>query len=189
MSNRLFRELELKYELATGSLSSAEEMLEAFIVYHIGNSNVKEIRTCKTIDYYWPLNKGAQFLRVRDSWGSTPEGEKCVLKEVTTKSKDRKTNSNRLELNAEIADVKTLLKIFKITFQKDPVELKKTDIIYFLKDGTVFSVSKVNGVNYLEIEALSQDLLQKYTKLFESKYSEGEVWVREPKSLYELFIE
>lgn len=181
MSNRLFRELEVKYVLKL-SLSRAERILQDL---H-DSKDESGYRTCFTVDNYWKLKGKAQFIRVRDSWGRTDSGEHCTLKEVTVKAKDKGSNVDRLEVNAAVTQVKYLVKALSLALGRKPKRLAKADIVQFLKDGTVYSLCVVEGTTYLEVESPNLRLLEKHCKRA-LKAFKGYIR-REPKSLYELYI-
>jgi hypothetical protein len=138
-----------------------------------------------TLDFYWNGKTPDQFLRLRHSRGRDGEGKR-TLKELTAKSKDKKTNVDRLEVNAPAEELRLLRKALTVALGEPTCRLFKKEHVFWMKDRTVISLCQIKKNLYLEIEGSSRSRLSKWFRFF-SKLSIPFTLQPEPRSLYEIF--
>ena len=176
-----FRELENKYllNISKAALSRLVRQLKA----------KTEVPTdyvfAHSVDFYWDGKTEAQFLRLRNSWGHDGEGKR-TLQELTAKSKDRKTNVNRLEINAPVSELKLLRKALTVALGNPTCRLYKKEHVFWMPDRTVISLCKVRSQWYLEVESNSVARLEKWHR-FLCKLPTVFQMTNEPRSLYEIY--
>lgn len=172
-----YREIEKKF-VVKGSLAQAE--IDYILKRELNPA--KEIYG-DSLDYYFaPSSKGsADFVRLRIH----ENGEDA---ELTVKTKDQKTNFNRLEINFEGSPQIAAYELCKTAFGAEITSLKKKYSVFFPQSAptTVVSTYVVEGVNrvFVEVEAPSEELVNdmvvRILGFIEMK--------EERKSLYELYV-
>lgn len=181
MNSPGFREIEKKYVLAIKNVN-----LRRLVRTLRSKAEVPtDYLTANTIDYYWGGKSSDQFLRLRHSWGKDGEGPR-FLKELTAKSKDKKSNLDRLEINAPVSELKLLRKALSVALGNPTCRLYKFEHVFWMPDRTVISLCKIKRNWYLEIEAASIARVEKWFR-FISKLKVPFKLTGEPRSLYEIY--
>lgn len=180
------REIEVKllvpgtYEFVCAELNSLME------------SEKPIIRVGSSLDTYWTIHEigaEADFLRVRERDG---------IRQITVKGKDRGTNLNRIEVDIDsTSETHKIHRLIRCVLGKPAGVIQKLYRVWELESeyDTVcaYEVNQPNnslGV-VIEVEARTEermlDLEKTVVAHFRHKY--GTTVVREPRSLYEIFIE
>lgn len=181
-----FREKELKFEVEGCGFDAA------FGIVHLTlNPSYHDVpcpvMICTTVDKYWQMSEPGRFIRLRSSSG-THKGLPVTLDEITVKAKDRKTNTNRKEINLNIGDQGVAAsKLLELAHGKPTGVVNKVrETIWFLdKVKVVISLSKMNDDKiYFEVESESTTDLKYFSEIFKESLK----LKREPRSLFEIYI-
>lgn len=151
----------------------------------VGERAISHTVDCKTNDWYWKIGAAPQFVRLRDSWGMTPEGFSRQLLEITAKEKDLGNNWNRKEINTGVTRAQDAYKLLEMMAGAPLGKIHKIEWVAWGKDGVIFSVSQVHGTVFLEVEHEDEDVVRRYATLLESRMD----LTPEPRSFFELYIE
>lgn len=176
-----FRELEKKY-LVTISKPNLRRLISRLRNKTETPSDYVE---AKTYDTYWDGKTPNQFLRLRHSRGKDGEGKRS-LKELTAKSKDKRSNVDRLEVNAPAEELRLLRKALTVALGEPTCRLYKKEHVFWMPDRTVISLCQIKSKLYLEVEAGSLSRVQKWFR-YVSKLSVPFTLTPEPRSLYEIY--
>lgn len=163
MNTKGYREREVKFELEILEFSSAQHAIEDIL----GARAKSYYPKCATIDNYYCAKARNSFLRLRDSWGETSSGEAVTLKELTVKTKDKKTNFNRREVNVAVSSVDDATELLVTAVGLPKFTITKQEAIWFCRSGAVISLARVNNTQplYLEIEGPSKAIVDRYKRL------------------------
>lgn len=174
MNTKNFREVELKF---TTEVPYSEAAMTLRKLYKRLTPLI-----CSTTDHYWPGLKTGQFLRLRSSSGNIGKIRKS-LTELTVKNKDKKTNSDRLEVNLDV-DWQTAYVMVKAIFGSTLERIDKDEVVYFLPGSIVVSLANVNqGDVYLEVEGPSLGVIKREL----ARIKKHVKLKREYKSLFEIY--
>ena len=177
MNTKNFREIEKK-------LVIQEDYIQAIGILKRVYSKYTPL-DCVTYDTYWECPGKAQFVRLRDSKGTMGKLKKS-LEEVTVKSKDHATNTNRQEVNIHVIHREARV-LLEAALGKELGQVNKSEIVYFLPGSLVVSLCDIfGGKVYVEVEAPSLATVNReIAKL--KKYFKGSK--REPRSLFEIYVQ
>lgn len=181
MNSPNFREREKKY-LLTISKPSFKALVKRLKAKTEVPTDYVE---ASTLDFYWDGKTKDQFLRLRHSRGRDGEGRR-TLKELTAKSKDKRTNLDRLEVNAPAEELRLLRKALTVALGEPTCRLYKHEHVFWMPDRTVISLCKIRKHLYLEIEAATLPRVERWFRYI-SKLSIPFNLLPESRSLYEIY--
>lgn len=180
------RELEKKFEVLTPTYTELSGKLVNF--YHVEKKvpAKRVLVDCGTIDRYWEVPGRANFVRIRNSAGKWLSGAPQILREVTVKEKDQGDNLDRMEINGDIKSVQKFQQIFNAALGPSLGAVKKEEVVVFLENGVVvsLSLSLQDGKVYLEVEGPELEGIEAELRRLRPLCT----WKREPRSLFEIYV-